>query len=186
MIAPNLKTLLTEAQTLEVIEGGLLIAQQLFSSTISEKETSDVLQELTLTLAQVAKATFEALSQGNAEQDEHFLTRIEILHRWAKLLSSLLEKLQTRRYYGLSFIIYSDDFARLFYTLLMLNVPLDKESLLVDTENERLTSLLHRMKLRALEALNVIGKYIFTRLADQQRPDQDQPTGDQIAIAERG
>ena len=73
----------------------------------------------------MAKTTFEALSQGNAEQDEHFITRIEILNRWAKLLSSLLEKLQTRRYYGLTFIVYSDDFARLFYTLLMLNVPLD-------------------------------------------------------------
>lgn len=102
------------------------------------------------------------------------LAHLDLIHDWVLIHVNILERWESKKYFGFKLMGQNANFAQTFAKILSITVPIGKAAgtfnqFISHTGFHKLDDLLNKVKYRTLEVLNQIFKYLFEKVPNSEK-----------------
>lgn len=94
------------------------------------------------------------------------MAHLDLVMEWNLVHVNILERWESKKYFGYALLSQSREYAQMFARILTITLPIGQQgiSLLSFSGVEKLDNLLNKVKMRGLECLNQVFRYIFEKV----------------------
>lgn len=135
------------------------------------------INKLSMNLSIIAASSQESLTLENPVIQQ-VLGQLQVLHQWVAAHQNILERFESKKYYGFDLFAQSPKYATVLTQIVGILVTTSQQNvgcIISISGLEKLDQQLNQIKLRSLQSVNVIFKYIFNEIPSEQKNTSEFP-----------
>ena len=104
---------------------------------------------------------------ADSPQVQNTLSHLDVLQEWVNIHVNILERWESKRYFGYSMMCKSESFANTISRIVTITLQIGGStnvSLISLSGLQKLDNLMNKVKVRSLEFLNYIFRYLFEKV----------------------